>query len=122
MSLGDELTFRRTYSGLLAVEAGVPVDIMKEALAVEGRDEAAKPRVITAAQRIWSSRGPSVLSMPLAEPTTLPPLITGCLVLHCVPSCVRSCLRIHCVARLPSVGCIDDRLLMRLGVCSQKLL
>ena len=71
MSLGDELSFRRTYSGFLAVEAGVPVDIMKEALAVEGRDEAAKPRVISAAQRIWSSRGPSALPMHLAASSRL---------------------------------------------------
>ena len=49
--------FRRTYSSLLADEAGVPIDIMKEALNEEGRAESAKPRVMSAAQRIWNSRG-----------------------------------------------------------------
>ena len=48
---------RRTHSSLLAEEARVPIDIMKEALAVEGRDEAAKPKAVSAAQLIWSSRG-----------------------------------------------------------------
>ena len=49
--------FRRTYSSLLAEEAGVPIEIMKEALVVEGRDEAARPKAVSAAQLIWSSRG-----------------------------------------------------------------
>merc|ERR1712166_957830 len=53
--------FRRTYSSLLADEAGVPIDIMKEALKEEGRDESAKPRVMSAAQRIWNSRGESTV-------------------------------------------------------------
>merc|ERR1712166_206415 len=48
--------FRRTYSSLLAEEAGVPIEIMKEALVVEGRDEAARPKAVSAAQLIWSSR------------------------------------------------------------------
>ena len=49
--------FRRSYSSLLADEAGMPIDIMKEALEESGRDEAAKPDVLSTAQRIWNSRG-----------------------------------------------------------------
>jgi len=49
--------FRRSYSSLLADEAGMPIDIMKAALEEAGRDEAAKPQVLSTAQRIWNSRG-----------------------------------------------------------------
>ena len=55
--------FQRTYSALCAGEAGVPVDIMKEVLAQEGRDETdekAKAKVVSAAQRIWNSRRAAV--------------------------------------------------------------
>ena len=47
---------RRSYSTLLADETGVPIDIMQEALAEEGRDESDKPKVLSAAQRIFNSR------------------------------------------------------------------
>ena len=46
----------RSYSTLLANETGVPIDIIKEALVEEGRDESDKPKVLSAAQRIFSSR------------------------------------------------------------------
>ena len=48
--------FQRSYSALCADEAGVPIELMQEVLATEGRDESVKPRVLSAAQRIWSSR------------------------------------------------------------------
>ena len=48
--------FRRSYSALCAAEAGVPIDVIKEVLVEEGRDESATPRVLSAAQRIWESR------------------------------------------------------------------
>jgi len=49
--------FARTYSDLCADEAGVPLDVMKEVLSKEGRDEAIKPYVLSTAKEIWSSRG-----------------------------------------------------------------
>jgi len=56
--------FQRSYSALCADEAGVPIELMQEVLATEGRDESVKPRVLSAAQRIWSSR---VDTPPLAQ-------------------------------------------------------
>ena len=47
-------TYSRSYSSLLADEAGVPIDIIREVLATEGRDGAAMPRVLSEAQRIWN--------------------------------------------------------------------
>jgi len=52
----QEAELCRTYSSLLADEAGVPIEIMKEVLAKEGRDVTAKPKVLSAAQRIMNSR------------------------------------------------------------------
>merc|ERR1711957_47963 len=51
--------FRRSYSSLLADEAGMPIEVMKQALEEEGRDESAKPQVLSTAQRIWNSRAPA---------------------------------------------------------------
>jgi len=48
--------FKRSYSALCADEAGVPIDVMREVLTKDGRDESAKPQVLSAAQRIWNSR------------------------------------------------------------------
>lgn len=48
--------FQRSYSNLLADEAGVPIDVMKEALHQEGRDASKKRTVLSAAERIWNSR------------------------------------------------------------------
>jgi len=52
-------TLQRSYSELCADEAGVPIGIMKQVLTKEGRDESAKPRVLSAAQRIWKGLCPS---------------------------------------------------------------
>jgi len=48
--------FQRSYSVLCADEAGVPLEVMKEVLAIEGRDESIKPQVLSAAQRIHAQR------------------------------------------------------------------
>ena len=52
----DQTLFRRTYSDICAEEAGVPIEVVQEVLSKEGRDESAKPRVLSAAQRIWNLR------------------------------------------------------------------
>jgi len=52
----DQTLFRRTYSDICAEEAGVPIEVIQEVLSKEGRDESARPRVLSAAQRIWNSR------------------------------------------------------------------
>jgi len=62
------LPLQRSYSTLLADEAGLPLDIMKEALTIEGRDESAKPKVLSAAQRIFNSR-----RVPVPPPQVAPP-------------------------------------------------
>ena len=49
-------TFQRSYSALCAEEAGVPIGIIQEVLAEEGRDESGRAKVMSAAQRIWNSR------------------------------------------------------------------
>ena len=48
--------FQRSYSVLCADEAGVPLEVMKEVLAIEGRDESIKHEVLSAAQRIHAQR------------------------------------------------------------------
>jgi len=60
--------FRRSYSALCADEAGVPIDVIKEVLVEEGRDESATPRVLSAAQRIWESRKKQRLSADFMVP------------------------------------------------------
>ena len=57
-SLNDaaDLNLRRSYSALCAEEADVPIGIMREALAEEGRDKAAKTKAVSGAQRIWNSQ------------------------------------------------------------------
>ena len=62
------LPLQRSYSTLLADEVGLPLDIMKEALTIEGRDESAKPKVLSAAQRIFNSR-----RVPVPPPQVAPP-------------------------------------------------
>jgi len=45
-----ELDLNRTYSALCADEAGVPIEVVKDILTKEGRDETDKPNVLSAAQ------------------------------------------------------------------------
>jgi len=49
-SSDNALVFRRSYSALCADEAGVPIEVMKEVLTKEGRDEASKLSVLAIAQ------------------------------------------------------------------------
>ena len=57
-SLNDaaDLNLRRSYSALCAEEADVPIGIMREALAEEGRDKAAKIKALSGARSIWNSQ------------------------------------------------------------------
>jgi len=71
--------FARTYSNLCADEAGVPLDVMKEVLSKEGRDEAIKPYVLSTAKEIWSARGSIgedspylILDSPVSSPVHSP--------------------------------------------------
>jgi len=57
---------RRSYSALCAEEIGVPIALVKKVLIVEGREESATPRVLSASQRIWESRLVRSFSMNVA--------------------------------------------------------
>merc|ERR1712195_26226 len=64
----------RSYSNLLAAEAGLPIETMRQALSQESRELSAKPQVLSAAQRIWSSRSgvsatPAAAEQPAFERT-----------------------------------------------------
>jgi len=48
--------YQQTYSEICAQEAGVPVEIVREVLTKEGRDESAKPKVNSAALSRWNFR------------------------------------------------------------------
>ena len=52
----EQPAFERTYSWECADEIGVPIGVVQEVLTRQGRDRTAKPRVISMAQKIWSSR------------------------------------------------------------------
>ena len=64
---GPLATMRRSYSDLISAETGLPLEIVKEALAQEGREQSAKGQVLSAAQRIMLSREPISLNTVAAE-------------------------------------------------------
>jgi len=70
---GQLATMRRSYSDLISAETGLPLGIVKEALSEFGREPSAKGQVLSAAQRIMTSREPIFLNTVADEHATSEP-------------------------------------------------